>query len=175
MCEITYIHNLEKLAFFCCVLELITRPKVMERFVVFLKCLQSFFFFCNWIMAWVAKLVFLFISFNLFGFPSFFLSNSYLFSVEWFFLYNIGLIGHISTGISIGVRVSPRSWIFLPHPTHSHHSRLSESPSLSSLSQTAISHWLSSYQGWCSYIHAGLPIHVLVSCVTLSLIYLEMT
>ena len=39
--------------------------------------------------------------------------------------------------------MSPLSWTFVPAPTPSHSSRLSQSPGLSSLSHTANSHWLS--------------------------------
>ena len=59
--------------------------------------------------------------------------------------------------------MSPCSWIFLPRPTHSHLSRLLQSPSLSSLSHTANSHWLSIYKCWCTCIHAALSIHLTLS------------
>ena len=59
--------------------------------------------------------------------------------------------------------MSPCSWIFLPRPTHSHLSRLLQSPSLSSLSHTANSQWLSIYKCWYTCIHAALSIHATLS------------
>ena len=44
-------------------------------------------------------------------------------------------------GLTIGVHLSPLSWISLLPPAHSHLSRLLQSPRLSSLSHTANSHW----------------------------------
>ena len=125
---------------FCCVLELITRPKVMESFCCFLKLYS----FLNGIPVLVAKFVLLF--------SSFFLINSYLFLVDWSLLYNISLICHTST------RTSPLSGISLPHPFHPHLSRLFQSPSLSSLSPNSKSHWLSTYKCWCTCIHVALSI-----------------
>ena len=46
--------------------------------------------------------------------------------------------------------MSPPSWISLPPPAHSHPSRLLQSPHLSSLSQTANSHWLFMFVGMCA-------------------------
>ena len=107
---------------FCCVLELITRPKVMESFCCFLKLYS----FLNGILVLVAKFVLLFISF--------FLINSYLFLVDWSLLYNIGLICHTSTRMNHRCTCVPSSGISLPHPMHPHLSRLLQCPSLSSLS-----------------------------------------
>ena len=44
---------------------------------------------------------------------------------------------------AIGIHMSPPTWISLPPPSPPHPSRLLPSPSLSSLSQTTDSHWLS--------------------------------
>ena len=53
-------------------------------------------------------------------------------------LYNIGLISELhQQGLTTGVHVSPPSKISLPAPTDSHLSRLLQSPSLRSLSNTA--------------------------------------
>ena len=57
------------------------------------------------------------------------------------------LVSAISTWISHRLTDVP-SLLNLP-PTPSHRSRLSRSTSLSSLSHTASSHWLSSYGWWC--------------------------
>ena len=58
--------------------------------------------------------------------------------------YNIVLASTIRQhGSAIVIHMSPPSWVSCPPPTPSYHSRLSQSPSLSSLSHTANSHWLS--------------------------------
>ena len=44
---------------------------------------------------------------------------------------------------AIGMHMSPPSWTSLPSPSPFHQSRLLQSPCLSSLSDTANSHWLS--------------------------------
>ena len=92
---------------FCCVLELITRPKVMESFCCFLKLYS----FLNGIPVLVAKFVLLFISF--------FLINSYLFLVDWSLLYNIGLICHTSTRTNHRRTRVPSLWKLPPtsHPS----------------------------------------------------------
>ena len=75
---------------------------------------------------------------------SFFHNYVYLFLINWWFLYNIGLISVMHQHeLTTGIPISPTSWISLPPPTFSHPSRLSQSPSLSFLSQIADSHWLS--------------------------------
>ena len=86
-----------------------------------------------------------------------FILKNYLFLIDWCLLYNIGLISVIHQHeLTIGIRISPPSWISLPPPAHSHPSRLLQSPSLSSLSHTANSHWLSVDKCWCTCIHAAL-------------------
>ena len=69
----------------------------------------------------------------------------HFFLVDWSMLYSKGLICHTSTWINHRCMYVP-SLLNLPpvFPPHSHLSRLLQSPSLSSLSQTANSHWLSS-------------------------------
>ena len=64
--------------------------------------------------------------------------------VDRWLVYNIGLISVIHQyELTIGVHMSSASSISLPQPAQSHLSRLSQSPSLSSLSHTTNSHWLS--------------------------------
>ena len=65
--------------------------------------------------------------------------------------------------LTIGMHVSPHSWISLPHPIHPDFSRFLQSSSLSSLRHTANSHWLSIYKCWCTCIHAALSIHLTLS------------
>ena len=57
-------------------------------------------------------------------------------------MYNIDLISVIHQHeLTIGVHMSSASWISPPPPAQPHPSRLLQSPSLSSLSHTANSHW----------------------------------
>ena len=63
----------------------------------------------------------------------------YLFLIDWWLLYNIGLFSVIyQHELTIGVHTPPPSSISLLSPTHSHPSRLLQSPSLSSLSQSPL-------------------------------------
>ena len=53
----------------------------------------------------------------------------YLFFIDWWLIYSIGLISIIQHyELTIGVHMSPPSWISLPLPTHSQPSRLFQSP-----------------------------------------------
>ena len=91
----------------------------------------------------------------------FFFLNIYLFLSDWWLLYNSGLIPVIhQCELTISVHMSPLSWISLPPPTHSHRSGLLQSPSLSFLSHTANSHWLSIYTCLCICFHGTLSIHL---------------
>ena len=59
-------------------------------------------------------------------------------------LYNIVLVSAVHHHEAArGIHMFPSSWTSLPPPIPSHPSRLSHSTSLSSLSHTANSHWLS--------------------------------
>ena len=70
----------------------------------------------------------------------------YLFLIDWWWVYDIGLLSVIHQHeLTLGVHLSPPSWISPRPPAHSHPSRLLQSPSLSSLSHIANSHWLSIY------------------------------
>ena len=72
--------------------------------------------------------------------------NIYLFLIDWWLVYNIGLISVIHQHeLTIINHMSPLSWISHPPPAHSHPSRLFQSPGLSFLSHTADSHWPSIY------------------------------
>ena len=53
----------------------------------------------------------------------------YLFFIDWWLIYSIGLISIIQHyELTIGVHMSPPSWISLPLPTHSQPSRLFQRP-----------------------------------------------
>ena len=70
----------------------------------------------------------------------------YSFLINWWLLYNSGLISAIyQYELARGIHMSPPSWISLLSPTHSHPSRLLQSPGSSSPSQTAHSPGLSVY------------------------------
>ena len=85
------------------------------------------------------------------AFPSyligfFFFFFKYLFLIDWWLIYNIGLISairqHELTKVnSYVLPLCPPSWISLPPLTPSHTSRLLRSLSLRSLSPIASSHW----------------------------------
>ena len=82
----------------------------------------------------------------------FFDLKNYLFLIDWWLVYNIGLMSVIHQHeLTIGVHLSPPSWISLPPPAHSHLPRLLQSPRPSSLSHTANSHW---YQLTCVSVYA---------------------
>ena len=77
---------------------------------------------------------------------SFFKKKAYLFLIDWWLVYNIGLISALyHYELTIIVHMSFPSWISLPPSTHSHLSRLLQSPHLISLSHTANPHWLFTY------------------------------
>ena len=90
--------------------------------------------------------------------------NIYLFLIDWWLLYNIGLISVTHQHeLPIGVHMSPPSWICLPPPILLHPSRLLQNPSLSSLSHIANSHWLSIlhmvvYMLPCYSLHSSHPL-----------------
>ena len=95
----------------------------------------------------------------------------YLLFIDWWFPYNIGLISVTHQHeLAIGVHTSSPFWISLPPPTPSHPSRLSQSPSLGSLSHIAHSHWLPIYICWCICFHAALSIHPTLSFLPLTLV-----
>jgi len=120
-------------------------------------------------------------------------TKNYLFIYFWRIIalqYCVGFCC-ISTWIgheSIGIHMSLSSSTSLPPPTPSHHtSRLLQSPSFSSQSHTANSHWLSIFTYGSVYI-STLPspfvslflprtpphVHKSVLCVCVSLIALQM-
>ena len=73
---------------------------------------------------------------------------------------------HISNESTINIQLFPPSWTSIPTPTSSHPSRLSQSTSLSSMSQSANSYWLF-YIWQCICFHATLSIHPTFSFPTL--------
>ena len=93
---------------------------------------------------------------------SFFLIYSFL--IEGYLLYKSVLVLAVHQYESaIGIHVSPSSWTSLTPPTPSHSSGLSQSTYLSSLSQTANSHWLSilhmvMYMSPCYSLHSSDPL-----------------
>ena len=63
---------------------------------------------------------------------------SSIFLIDWWMLYNIGLISAIyHHELAIRIHMSAPSWVSLLPPAQSHCSRLLQSPSLSSLSHIA--------------------------------------
>jgi len=104
---------------------------------------SKMFIFLNWIVVSVAKFVFMFISFHMVFKQWLMIALQY-----WFVIHQHEL--------TMSVHVSPPSRVSLPPPAHSHLSRLWQSPSLSSLSHIATSHWLSIYTCWC--VHAVLSL-----------------
>ena len=95
--------------------------------------------------------------------------------IDLWLLYDIGFISVIHQNeLTIGIHMSPPSWISLPPPAHSHSSRLLQSPTLSSLSYTANSHWLSIlpmlvYMYPCYCLHSSHPLLFSLSISLLSM------
>ena len=102
--------------------------------------------------------------------------KKYLFLIDWWLVCNFGLISVIHQHeLTIGIHMSPPSGISPPAPTHSHPSRLLQSPHLSSPSHTANAHWLSIYTCECVCSHPALrlshPLPVLPTLVHKSDLY----
>ena len=104
---------------------------------------------------WIAFLTSAYFSLSVFNIPithniffsttlTFCLKHPLLFLIDWWFVYNITLISVIHQHelnwheLTMGVHMSPPSWISLPLTTQSHPSRLLQNPSLSSKSYSKV-------------------------------------
>ena len=101
--------------------------------------------------------------------------------IDWWLLYNIGLISATyQHELAIDVHMSPPSWTSLPPPILSHPSRLLWNPGLSSPSHRANFHWPSAlhmivYMLPCYSLQSSQPllppsafVHKSVLCVCIS-------